>query len=514
MQNLPLLSLLIALPFITAVLIGLAPAKSARTIALLGSLATFLVSLPLLGVASIAPTRGGFAFEQNVPWLPNVHVSYHVGVDGAAALLVVLSTFLQVFAAAYSQETIKERVKEFYLFLMVLEGALIGAFSSLDLILFYVFFELSLVPVYFLIGIWGGKHRVAAGNKFFVYTVVGSLLMLVSIIALYLRAGTFDLLAIKQTLVSLPPTPTAMLMLFTGFALAFAVKTPLFPFHTWLPDAYAESPIACTVLLSGAMAKLGTYGFYRFCLFLFPEASQQAAPVMVTLAVVGIIYGALVAAVQRDVKRVLAYSSVSHLGFVVLGLFSFAANGQVVPQALTGALLQNINHGISTGALFLIVGIIETRRGTRRINELGGLWEQMPVFGRLFLLVTLSSIALPLTNGFVGEFLILLGAFQAYPLAAALATTGVIWSAVYMLWMFQRVMYGPVTNPATRRLRDLNGGEVALLVPFVVLIFVFGLFPTLFTRGLNLSPTEIASPASMTAAREAAPAPALAQGQP
>jgi NADH-quinone oxidoreductase subunit M len=514
MQNIPLLSLLIALPFVTAVLIGIAPAKSARTIALLGSLVTFLLSLPLLGVASAAPAAG-FAFEQNAVWLPNVHVNYHVGVDGAAALLVLLSTFLQVFAAAYSQENIKDRVKEYYVFLMALEGALIGAFCSLDLILFYVFFELSLVPVYFLIGIWGGRNRVVAGTKFFVYTVVGSLLMLASIIALYLRAGTFDLIAIKQVLAALPPAQTTALLLFTGFALAFAVKTPLFPFHTWLPDAYAESPIACTVLLSGAMAKLGTYGFYRFCLFLFPEASYQAAPVIVTLAVVGIVYGALVAAVQRDVKRVIAYSSVSHLGFVVLGLFSFSGPGQIVPQALTGALLQSINHGITAGALFLIVGIIETRRGTRRINELGGLWEQMPVFGRLFLIVTLSSIALPLTNGFVGEFLILLGAFQVFPLAAAVATTGVIWSAVYMLWMFQRVMYGPVDNSATRRLRDLNGGEIALLVPFVILIFVFGLFPTLFSRGLNLNPSGNPSGVATAAAIAASPeTPAMTQEQP
>lgn len=503
MQNLPLLSLLITLPFVTAVIIGIAPAKSARTIALLGSLVTFLLSLPLLGIVSVAPSAA-FAFEQNVVWLPNVHVNFHVGVDGAAALLVLLTTFLQVFATAYSQENIQVRVKEFYIFLMALEGALIGAFSSLDLILFYVFFELSLVPVYFLIGIWGGRNRIVAGTKFFVYTVVGSLLMLASIIALYLRAGTFDLIAIKQVLVSLPPTQTVALLLFAGFALAFAVKTPLFPFHTWLPDAYAESPIPCTVMLSGAMAKLGTYGFYRFCLFLFPEASHQAAPVIVTLAVVGIIYGALVAAVQRDVKRVIAYSSVSHLGFVVLGLFSFAPSGAIIPQALTGALLQSVNHGITAGALFLIVGIIETRRGTRRINELGGLWEQMPVFGRLFLIVMLSSIALPLTNGFVGEFLILLGAFQAYPLAAAIATTGVIWSAIYMLSMFQRVMYGPVRNAATRRLRDLNGGELALLIPFIILIFVFGLFPTLFSKGLNLTPTGNA-PSVATAASPQSP---------
>ena len=489
MQTFPLITILLILPALTALVIGFAQAKLARTIALGGSIAAFLGALPLLGLANQSP-GSGFAAEQNVPWLSNVHVNFHVGVDGASGLLIVLSTFLQIFAVAYSFENIKDRVKEFYICLMVLEAALVGAFSSLDLILFYVFFELSLIPVYFLIGIWGGPRRVAAANKFFIYTVVGSLLMLVSIIALFLRTGTFDLLEIQQHLQTsaTPLTQGAELLLFGGFAMAFAVKTPLWPFHTWLPDAYAESPIACTVLLSGAMAKLGTYGFYRFCYTLFPDACYQLAPVIVALAVIGIVYGALVAAVQRDVKRVIAYSSVSHLGFVMLGLFSFVGPGQVSPSALQGALLQNINHGISTGALFLIVGILDPRRGTRRIADLGGLWEQMPVFGRIFLIVTLSSIALPLTNGFVGEFLILLGAFQAFPVAAAIATTGVIWSAVYMLWMFQRVMYGPATDPATRRVADLNRSELALLAPFVVLIFLFGLMPTLFTRGLNVSP--------------------------
>lgn len=519
MQSLPLLSILLVIPALTALLVGFVPTKSARVVALAGSLLTFIASWPLLGVSGAAP-QAGYQFEQNVEWLTNLHVRYHLGVDGVAALLIVLTTFLQVFAVWYSFDNVRERLREYYISLMVLEAALIGAFSSLDLILFYVFFELSLIPVYFLIGIWGGRNRVRAATKFFVYTVIGSLLMLASIIALYLRSSSagnpsFDLLVVQQSLHDprAALAPEIGILLFAGFAIAFAIKTPLFPFHTWLPDAYAESPTACTVILSGAMAKLGTYGFYRFCFTLFPDASYTLSPLFMTLAAIGIVYGAWIAAVQRDVKRVIAYSSVSHLGFVMLGLFSYTSGGQHVPQALQGALLQNINHGVSTGALFLLVGIIEARRGTRRIADLGGLWEQMPVFGRLFLIVVLSSIALPLTNGFVGEFLILLGAFQvtSFPAAqwlAALATTGVIWSAVYMLWMFQRVMYGPVADPATRRVRDLSPAEFGLLAPFVFLIFVFGLFPTLFTPGLNLNPggsaAVVAAPSSSSAPRVAA----------
>jgi NADH-quinone oxidoreductase subunit M len=499
MQHTEPLSILLLIPLLTAVAIGVAPARLARTIALVGAVLTFVCSLPLLGLVGQAPGTG-FADETNVAWLTNLHVRYHLGVDGVAALLVLLTTFLQIFAVGYSQETVTTRVKEYYIALTIMEGALIGAFTSLDLILFYVFFELSLIPVFLLIGIWGGRRRGPAAVKFFVYTVIGSLLMLAAILYLGLQAGSFDLSAVESHFASAGAlAPDVEILLFLGFAIAFAIKTPIFPFHTWLPDAYAESPIACTVMLSGAMAKLGTYGFYRFCFALFPNASFQLAPAFIALAVIGIVYGAWIAAVQQDVKRVIAYSSVSHLSFVVLGLFSFTAPGQIVPQALQGALLQNINHGISTGALFLLVGMIETRRGTRRIADLGGLWEQMPLFGRIFLIVVLSSIALPLTNGFVGEFLILLGAFQANPIAAAIATTGVIWSAVYMLWMFQRVMYGPVTDPATRRLRDLSGRETALIVPFVLLIFLFGLFPTLISRGLNLNPGTVPPGGAATA---------------
>ncbi len=315
--------------------------------------------------------------------------------------------------------------------------------------------------------------------------MAGSMLMLVSIMALFLRVRSFDLLAIKTALVNAPLSETTALLMFSAFALAFAIKVPMFPFHTWLPDAHVEAPTAGSVILAGVMLKLGTFGFLRYCIPLFPDAARTAAPYLIALAVIGIVYGALVAAMQRDIKKLVAYSSVSHLGFVMLGLFAFT------PQALSGAVLQMINHGISTGALFLLVGMIYERRHTRQIKDFGGLWEQMPLFGRIFLIVTLSSIALPLTNGFVGEFLILLGSFQSTVPGAAwatvIATTGVIWSAVYMLWMFQRVMYGPVDKAENRRLRDLSGREIAILAPFVLLIFWLGIYPYTFTRKVDTS---------------------------
>jgi NADH-quinone oxidoreductase subunit M len=488
-----LTTILLLLPAIIALLIGFAPEKNAKGLALGGSILTLLVSLGLLGYNNSGEL---FQFTTLAPWLPNL-ANYHVGVDGTAVLLILLATFLQVCVVWYSQDTIKERVKEYYLWIMLLEATVIGAFISMDVILFYVFFEAALVPSYFLVGIWGGKHRVQAATKFFVYTVVGSLLMLAAIIGLFLYSpslvGTNDGGLMSVTHLSGKITGTAGLLMFAGFAVAFAVKTGLFPFHTWLPDTYAEAPAPVTALLSGILAKLGTFGFYRFCLFLFPEAAQQLGPFLVGMGVVSIVYGALIAAVQRDAKRVIAYSSVSHLGFVVAGMFALNT------IAASGAVLQMVNHGITSGALFLILGMIEQRRGTTVIRSLGGLWEQMPVFGRLFLIVTLSSIGLPLTNGFAGEFLILLGTFQTQPWLAAIASTGVIWSAVYMLWMFQRVMYGPVDRPATRRLRDIAGPELGLLVPFIVLIFLLGVFPSFVLRKADLSVKSTVGPIAVPA---------------
>ena len=481
-MGLPILSILIALPLLFAVLAGIAPERSARTVGRLGGWLTFLASLALFALPA-THNAGGFAFTETQPWLPALGVSYKVGVDGFSLWLVVLTTFLTALAIESAQTKIKDGAKSFYALMLWMGSALVGAFASLDLLLFYVCFEAVLIPAYFLIGMFGGANRAQAGLKFILYTLVGSLLMLVSLIALYLHTaknaptgGTFDYEIILQTVTQTPLTGGLAAIAFGGFALAFAIKTPLFPFHTWLPDTYGEAPAPVAIVLAGVMGKLGVYGFYRFVLPLFPDLAHQAAPAFVWLGVVAIIYGALIAAVQKDVKRVLAFSSVSHLGFIVMGLFSGTAHG------VSGALIQTINHGVTTGALFLIAGIIEERRGTTRIASLGGLWEQMPVFGRIFLVVTFSSIALPLTNGFVGEFLILLGTFQTYPIAAGIATTGVIWSAVYMLYMFQRVMYGAVTKPENRRLRDLTGAELLQLTPFVLAIFLLGIAPTVFTK--------------------------------
>lgn len=465
-MNSPLLSILLLVPLVAGIGVACAPERSAKAFGVFSTAVTFLLSLGLLFYDD--PGK----LDQSLVWLPELRVRFHLGVDTVSIYLLLLTTFLHLMAALFAGQVVADRRRTFFSLLLLLEATVIGAFTALDTVLFYVFFEACLVPAYFLIGIFGGYRRVQAATKFFVYTVVGSLLMLASIIGLYLTAGSFDVSEIQQTVLSGGGIPigTAMLLM-GGFAVAFAVKTGLFPFHTWLPDTYAEAPPVVTALLSGVLAKLGTYGFYRFCLQLFPEASARFAPFLVALGVVSIVYGALVAAVQTDARRTIAYSSVSHLGFVIAGLFSLTREG------LSGAVLQMVNHGITSGALFLILGMILARRGTTKIVSLGGLWEQMPVFGRVFLIVTLSAVALPLTNGFVGEFLILLGTFQTFPWLGAIATTGVIWSAVYMLWMFQRVMYGPVDRPENRRLRDISPAELGIMLPFIALIFLLGILP-------------------------------------
>ncbi len=494
----PILSLLLVLPLVFACVIGFAPAKSARTIALAGALLTFAVSLLLLGYdggallppdSPVTPAQatGLFRYVENVPWLPALGIRYHVGVDGPAMWLVLTTTLMHVLAVGISWNAIRERSREFYVLLTILETCMIGSFCALDLILFFVFFEACFVPIYFLIGIWGGKNRVYAATKTFLYTLFGSLIMLVAIFALYLytrslpgQTGSFDLLVIKSALADHPLGETVALFLFAAFMLAFAIKAPLFPLHTWLPDAYGESPVG--VVIAGLLPKLATYGMLRFCLPLFPEASRAAAPVIITLAVISIIYGALVAAVQRDLKRLMAYSSVSHLGFVVLGLFSFT------PQGAQGAMVMMVSHTVTTGAMFLLFGMLQERNaGRTRVTDFGGLWEQMPLMSRIFLIVAFSSIALPLTNGFVGEFLILVGAFQTFPVAASFATTGVIWSAVYTLWMAQRVLYGPVDKPVVRRMGDLSRGELALVLPLVALIFAVGIAPGFLLRKMDAS---------------------------
>ncbi len=430
-----------------------------KWIALTFSMATFLLSLLLIHGAGGGVAE--FRFEENVPWIGSIGARYHVGVDGISLWLVLLTTLLVPISILSSWTAIEKRQLSYYVFMLVLASAMVGVFVSLDLLLFYLFFEASLVPMFLLIGIWGGERRIYAAVKFFIYTTVGSLLMLVGIIALYFIYGTFDYATILEAMRANAGllSSRAAFWLFLAFAFAFCIKVPLFPLHTWLPDAHTEAPTAGSVILAGVLLKMGTYGLLRFNLGLFPEMSRKFAPIMITLAIVGIIYGALVAMVQPDVKRLVAYSSVSHMGFVVLGLFSFTDLG------MQGALYQMLNHGVSTGALFLFVGMIYERRHTRMISEFGGLSTPMPWFATLFVIASLSSIGLPFLNGFVGEFLIMVGSWTSVAVRHAwivtmFAGTGVIWAAVYMLWMLQRVVFGKVTNPKNEQLHDLNAREI------------------------------------------------------
>ncbi|HKO60529.1 MAG TPA: NADH-quinone oxidoreductase subunit M [Pyrinomonadaceae bacterium] len=449
-----------------------------KWIALGFSVLDFAASLPL--IKGIGAGTKDFRFVEDVLWIGAIGARYHVGVDGISLWLVLLTTLLMPIAILSSWTSIQKRQLSYYIFLLLLLGAMVGVFVSLDLLLFYLFFEASLVPMFFLIGIWGGERRIYAAVKFFIYTAVGSLLMLVGIIALYYIYDTFDYVTILRLMAdgNVPVEQTAF-WLFLAFAFAFCIKVPLWPLHTWLPDAHTEAPTAGSVILAGVLLKMGTYGLLRFNLALFPDMSRKFAPVMITLAIIGIIYGALVAMVQPDVKRLVAYSSVSHMGFVVLGLFSFTELG------MQGALYQMLNHGVSTGALFLFVGFIYERRHTRAIDEFGGLAHSMPWFSTLFVIATLSSIGLPFLNGFVGEFLILIGswtsaAIERAELATMIAATGVIWAAVYMLWMIQRVVFGPITKPENASLSDLNAREIALLVPLLVLMLFMGVYPRPF----------------------------------
>jgi NADH-quinone oxidoreductase subunit M len=461
-------------------------ANNLRWTALIFSLATLALSLAILfGFDS----QRGLQFETNKEWISafDLGVRYHLAVDGLSLWLVILTTFLMPVTLIASWHSVHSRLREFLVCMLVLETGMIGVFVAMDMFLFYLFWEVMLVPMYLLIGIWGGERRIYAAVKFVIYTVVGSLLMLAAIIALYYMHGTatgnftFDIAAITNDLHSgaFHLSDPQQRWLFWGFALAFLIKVPLFPFHTWLPDAHVEAPTAGSVILAGVLLKMGTYGLMRFNLPMFPDASRAYATVICTLAVIGIIYGALVAMVQPDMKKLVAYSSVSHLGFVVLGIFSFTEQG------MQGALYQMLNHGISTGALFIMVGMVYDRRHTRMIAEFGGLANVMPVFSALFLVVTLSSIALPLLNGFVGEFLILVGTFTSKELPhaitfASFAALGMILSAVYMLWMYQRVIYGEVTNPENKKLTDINFREKLALAPLIALIFVMGIYPTFF----------------------------------
>ncbi len=488
-----LLSLIIWLPMIGAFLILLLPREQvdgARRAALAFSALTFLLSLALwLG---FRPNTADFQYLEQKPWIPDWGIQYLIGVDGVSLFLVLLTTFLTPLVILFSFGDVQKRVKEYFFFMLMLETGMLGAFVALDLFLFYVFWELMLVPMYFIIGIWGGPRRVYASIKFLIYTLTASLLMLLAILYLvgaHVHAGgptTFDVRQLYDVVL----TPTEQGWLFAAFALAFAVKVPMFPLHTWLPDAHVEAPTGGSVILAGVMLKLGTYGFLRFAMPLFPVAMAAATPFILGLAVVGIVYGAMVAMVQPDLKKLVAYSSVSHLGFVMLGLFA------VNPMGVEGAIYQMLNHGLSTGALFLMVGMIYERRHTRQIAEFGGLWKPIPRWAALFMLVTFSSVGLPGLNGFVGEFLILLGSFGQSRLATAFASTGLILGAVYMLWMFQRVVFGPVRHDENATLEDLRPREIAVLVPVIAMIVVMGLYPGPFLK--TMEPSVKALVARMT----------------
>lgn len=479
-----LLTILILLPLVGALLMvgySLLPSRreqNYRWVALITTSVTFLASLFLIGGTGLGTRE--FTFVDDKLWIGSIGAHYHVGVDGISLWLVLLTTLLMPIAVLSSWNAIQKRQLSYYVFLLLLAGAMTGVFVSLDLLLFYLFFEASLIPMFFLIGIWGGERRIYAAVKFFIYTAVGSLLMLVGIIALYFIFGTFDYPSILADLAAGSVFPgRAEFWLFLAFAFAFCIKVPLFPFHTWLPDAHTEAPTAGSVILAAVLLKMGTYGLLRFNLALFPGTSRQFAPAMITLAIVGIIYGALVAMVQPDVKRLVAYSSVSHMGFVILGMFSFTEIG------MQGSLYQMLNHGVSTGALFLFVGFIYERRHTRQISDFGGLAHSMPWFSALFVITSLSSIGLPFLNGFVGEFLIMLGSWTSnaitHPwIATMLAGTGVIWAAVYMLWMLQRVVFGKLDNPENASLRDLSSREVGLLLPLLLLMLLMGVAPRPF----------------------------------
>ena len=482
-----ILSLITFIPLAGVLLLLVMPRNDAlqRYTALAVSIVAFIASIPLI---TGFQTNAEYQFVENIPWIAagSFQMNYHIGIDGISLWLVILTTFIMPLAILSTFTAVEEKVKEYMICLLLLEVGMIGAFVSLDLFLFYIFWELMLIPMYFIIGIWGGKNRVYAAVKFFIYTMVGSLLMLIAIMYVYFKAGAGDFNITR--FYGLGLDPATQTWLFLAFALAFAIKVPMFPLHTWLPDAHTEAPTAGSVILAAVLLKMGTYGFVRFAMPLFPDATARFTPLIATLSVIGIIYASLVAMVQEDVKKLVAYSSVAHLGFVMLGVFALNQQG------IAGGMLQMLNHGVSTGALFLIVGFIYERRHTRLITDFGGLSKQMPVFATIFLIVTLSSIGLPGTNGFVGEFLVLIGSFESdLRWYTIIATSGVILSAVYMLWMFQRVMFGELTNPKNQTLSDLNGREIAIMVPLIALIFVMGLYPTPFIDKMNPSIEKLIS---------------------
>ena len=500
------LSVTLWLPIAAAVLLLFFPKSAAgaiKGVGLLASLATFVASLGI--VNGFREGVGGLQLLEVKPWIPQWGINYAIGVDGISLWLVMLTTLLTPVVFLSSWNTIKKHPKEYVISFLVMEAAMIGVFVSADLLLFYVFFELTLLPMYLVIGVWGGANRIYAAIKFFLFTIAGSLLMLLGIIYLVFRhyhdtgVTTFAI----QQLYGLHLPLNIQAVLFGAFALAFAIKVPLFPLHTWLPDAHVEAPTGGSIILAGVMLKMGTYGFLRFVLPFFPDATKKYAPLLIALSVIGIVYGALVAWVQPDMKKLVAYSSVSHLGFCVLGIFALNQT------AIEGSILQMVNHGLSTGALFLLVGVVYERRHTRMLADYGGIARTMPVFATLFIISMLSSVGLPGLNGFVGEFLILTGSFRTQPRAAVIAATGVILAAIYLLWLVQRVFFGPITNDENRSIPDIAWNEVAAMVPLVILMIWIGVYPNTFLRKMTPSVEQLLT--TVEQGRESGPA-VLAEG--
>jgi NADH-quinone oxidoreductase subunit M len=476
-----ILTLVTFAPLLGALLLVLFPRRDRdiRIFSLVISLLTFLLSLHL--PVHFHRAQAGFQYEIDKPWISTPNIHYHMAMDGISLWLVVLTTFLTPLCVLISWKSIHDRVKEFFILLLIMETALIGVFTSLDLFLFYFFWEATLIPMALLIGVFGHDRKVYAAVKFFMYTMIASVFMLAAILWLYAHTGTFQFNEIRDLIAGgkVPAFPAAAQWLFLGFFLAFAVKVPLFPFHTWLPDAHVEAPTAGSVLLAGILLKMGTYGLLRFNLGLFPEQARHNQWWIMTLALIGIIYGALVAMVQPNMKKLIAYSSVSHLGFVVLGIFSFT------PSGLNGAMFVMLAHGISTGGLFMLAGILHERRHTYEISEFGGLASIVPVYSATYLFIVLASVGLPLLNGFIGEFLVLSGAFQAKPIYGILGATGVIWSACYLLWMYQRVFYGKVTHPINNSMGDMIVFEKAAVWPCAAAALVMGVAPILWLGSID-----------------------------
>src|SRR6202167_4572958 len=480
--NTHILTVVLFTPLVGSLVLLFVPRDSVTAHRVIGNLFGFLgllISLPLIWRFSLDSGAPRYQFPENYDWIHSIGAHYTLGIDGISLLLVILTTLLGAISILSSWSAIKMRRKEYYILFLLLQVGMLGVFMSLDFFLFYMFWEVMLVPMYFLIGVWGSDRRLYAAIKFFLYTLVGSVIMLLGILALYFKAGgnTFDMPTLLASAAQFD-THTQVL-LFWAFFFAFAIKVPMFPFHTWLPDAHTEAPTAGSVILAGVLLKMGTSGFIRFSLPLLPQdpaARHKIVTIMLVVSVIGILYGALVCMMQKDMKKLIAYSSVSHLGFCTLGIFA------LTPLGLSGSIIQQLNHGISTGALILLIGVLYERRHTRLISEFGGLSTPMPNFAAIYMIATLSSLGLPLLNGFIGEFTILSGVFQVSLRWAAWAVIGIVLGAAYLLWLYQRVMFGPVTNPANEHLPDLNAREYATLIPLVLLAFWIGIYPKpLFT---------------------------------